>query len=66
MTTAAMQATADRAVEIEGERPSWNWCRWLAEAVNGIIALHRRLARGYRNLTTYRLPMLLAAGGLKT
>lgn len=36
------------------------------EAVNGIIELHRRLARGYRNLSNYRLRMLLAAGGLKT
>lgn len=34
------------------------------EAVNGIIELHRRLARGYRNLHNYRLRMLLAAGGL--
>ncbi len=36
------------------------------EAINGIIELHRRLARGYRNLTNYRLRLLLAAGGLKT
>ncbi|SFI17973.1 ISL3 family transposase [Microbacterium saccharophilum] len=34
------------------------------EAVNGIIELHRRLARGYRNRHNYRLRMLLAAGGL--
>ena len=34
------------------------------EAVNGIIELHRRLARGYRNRDNYRLRMLLAAGGL--
>lgn len=34
------------------------------EAVNGIIELHRRLARGYRNLQNYRLRMLLVAGGL--
>lgn len=34
------------------------------EAVNGIIELHRRLARGYRNFERYRLRMLLAAGGL--
>jgi transposase len=34
------------------------------EAVNGIIELHRRLARGYRNYDNYRLRMLLAAGGL--
>jgi hypothetical protein len=33
-----------------------------AEAVNGIIELHRRLARGYRNRENYRLRMLLAAG----
>lgn len=34
------------------------------EAINGIIELHRRLARGYRNFDNYRLRMLLAAGGL--
>lgn len=34
------------------------------EAVNGIIELHRRLARGFRNRENYRLRMLLAAGGL--
>ncbi|MDU7360308.1 MAG: ISL3 family transposase [Propionibacteriaceae bacterium] len=36
------------------------------EAVNGIIELHRRLARGYRNRDNYRLRMLLVAGGLIT
>ncbi|PPB48094.1 ISL3 family transposase [Arthrobacter pityocampae] len=35
------------------------------EAINGIIELHRRLARGYRNRHNYRLRMLLVAGGLK-
>ena len=34
------------------------------EAVNGIIELHRRLARGFRNRDNYRLRMLLTAGGL--
>ena len=34
------------------------------EAMNGIIELARRLARGYRNRDNYRLRMLLAAGGL--
>ncbi|QXT64273.1 transposase [Tessaracoccus palaemonis] len=34
------------------------------EAVNGIIELHRRLTRGFRNRHNYRLRMLLAAGGL--
>ena len=34
------------------------------EAVNGLIELARRLARGYRNRDNYRLRMLLAAGGL--
>lgn len=34
------------------------------EATNGIIELHRRLARGYRNYVNYRLRMLLAAGSL--
>src|SRR5450830_264576 len=34
------------------------------EAINGIIELHRRLARGYRNRHNYRLRMLLVAGGL--
>lgn len=37
-----------------------------AEAVNGIIELHRRLARGYRNRDNYRLRVLLVAGGLIT
>ncbi|GAP54459.1 transposase [Arthrobacter sp. Hiyo6] len=32
--------------------------------MNGIIELHRRLARGFRNRENYRLRMLLAAGGL--
>jgi transposase len=35
-----------------------------AEAINGIIELHKRLARGFRNRDNYRLRMLLAAGGL--
>jgi transposase len=34
------------------------------EAINGIIELHRRIARGYRNPDNYRLLMLLVAGGL--
>jgi transposase len=34
------------------------------EAINGIIELHRRIARGYRNRDNYRLRMLLVAGGL--
>jgi hypothetical protein len=34
------------------------------EAVNGIIELHRRIARGYRNRDNYRLRMLLVTGGL--
>ncbi|GAA4719332.1 ISL3-like element IS1096 family transposase [Isoptericola chiayiensis] len=34
------------------------------EAMNGIIELHRRLARDYRNRENYRLRMLLAARGL--
>jgi transposase len=34
------------------------------EAVNGIIELHRRIARGFRNQTNYRLRMILAAGKL--
>ncbi|MGF0131377.1 ISL3 family transposase [Dietzia cinnamea] len=36
------------------------------EAINGLIELHRRLARGYRNRENYRLRMLLIAGGLRT
>jgi transposase len=35
-----------------------------AEAVNGLIELHRRIARGFRNRDNYRLRMLLIAGGL--
>ncbi len=34
------------------------------EAVNGIIELHRRIARGFRNPSNYRLRMILAAGKL--
>jgi len=34
------------------------------EAVNGLIELHRRVARGFRNFDNYRLRMLLIAGGL--
>jgi transposase len=34
------------------------------EAINGIIELHRRIARGFRNPTNYRLRMILAAGRL--
>ena len=34
------------------------------EAINGIIELGRRTARGYRNPTSYQLRMLLIAGGL--
>jgi len=35
------------------------------EAVNGLIELHRRIARGFRNRDNYRLRMLLIAGGLQ-
>ena len=34
------------------------------EAVNGLIELHRRVARGFRNHDNYRLRMLLIGGGL--
>ncbi|WP_143180550.1 transposase, partial [Bowdeniella nasicola] len=34
------------------------------EAVNGLIELGRRIARGFRNLENYRLRMLLITGGL--
>ncbi|GAA1794721.1 hypothetical protein GCM10009811_19030 [Nostocoides veronense] len=34
------------------------------EAVNGLIKLHRRIARGFRKLDNYRLRMLLIDGGL--
>ncbi len=34
------------------------------EAINGLIELHRRIARGFRNRNNYRLRMLLVAGGL--
>jgi hypothetical protein len=33
------------------------------EAINGVIETTRRIARGFRNFTTYRLRCLLAAGG---
>jgi transposase len=32
------------------------------EAVNGLIELRRRIARGFRNRDNYRLGMLLMAG----
>jgi hypothetical protein len=32
------------------------------EAINGLIELHRRIARGFRNRENYRLRMLLIAG----
>jgi transposase len=32
--------------------------------INGIIELHRRIARGFRNPDNYRLRMILAAGRL--
>ena len=35
-----------------------------SEAINGLIELHRRIARGFRNRDNYRLRMLLIAGGL--
>jgi transposase len=34
------------------------------EAINGLIELHRRVARGFRNRNNYRLRMLLIGGGL--
>ena len=34
------------------------------QAINGVIELHRRIARGYRNRDNHRLQMLLVAGGL--
>ena len=34
------------------------------EAINGLIELARRVARGFRNPDNYRLRMLLIAGGL--
>ena len=36
----------------------------IAGAINGIIELGRRTARGYRNPTNYQLRMLLIAAGL--
>lgn len=36
------------------------------EAINGLIELHRRIARGFRNRHHYRLRMLLIGGGLNT
>lgn len=34
------------------------------EAINGLIELHRRIARGYSNPANYRLRMILVGGGL--
>ena len=36
------------------------------EAINGLIELHRRVARGFRNRDNYRLCMLLIGGGLSS
>ena len=36
------------------------------EAINGLVELHRRVARGFRNLENYRLRMLLIGGGLRS
>ena len=36
----------------------------ITEAVNGLVELHRRVARGFRNRNHYRLRMLLIGGGL--
>lgn len=36
-----------------------------AEAINGLIELARRVARGFRNPENYRLRMLLIGGGLR-
>jgi transposase len=36
------------------------------EVIDGIIEKTRRLGHGYRNLTNYRLGMLLAANGQRT
>jgi transposase len=35
------------------------------EAINGLIELDRRIARGFTNRDNYRLPMLLIGGGLR-
>ena len=35
-----------------------------SEAINGLIELHRRIARGFRNRENYRLRMLLIGHGL--
>jgi transposase len=34
------------------------------KALNGVIELHRRLARGFRSRDSYRLRMFLIGGGL--
>jgi transposase len=34
------------------------------KAINGLIELHRRIARGFKNRDNYRLRMLLVGGGL--
>ena len=53
-----------------GRMPSWPTstqtepATYRTEAINGIIELGRRTARGYRNHTNYQLRMLLIAGGL--
>lgn len=65
-------AVAPWRVESMAEAPSmptpspgqrWN-TNGGTEAVNGLIELYRRVARGFRNYDNYRLLMLLIGGGL--
>src|SRR5690606_5406970 len=55
------QAVAHRAPGLLRHRRASNGG---TEAVNGLIELHRRIARGFRNRHNYRLRMLLIGGGL--
>lgn len=49
-----------------GHFDTGRWNNGGTEAVNGLIELHRRVARGLRNRDDYRLPMLLIGGGLSS
>lgn len=53
-------------MSMEGRVPCRHRLRFerLDEAVNGMLELHRRIARGFRNRDNYRLRMLLIGGGL--
>lgn len=51
------------AVDLEKRSGACQRIAGRTEAINGLIELHRRVARGFRNYDNYRLRMLLIGGG---